>query len=867
MAASSSHSVTGFEPAFMMDGTPNSYAFYNDHVHRRSSVQDDMTTIDEDRIEDFSDRHPFGKDGVLVTEDPVPSHVPTTARNPSLLRRLSTRLRTDGSVYRSRPSQRREYASIGESHSDVVPVDLTSLGGLGIELRERSAIHAVRGRPEVHHDTAYRGATDSASAPSFNEFRRRTLGSGMIIGAELRRDLSRADEEASTGSASAREDQIQRMRTVRQVGRSLAEERGQIIAYNEGVDLSLLDGSDIRHTSSESVDEIGDLSLLEGSRIRHQQSTTFEGMNLNRASTVPDTQSYYFPSDPDIPNWKPIFMQPPYIIFLVVIAFGLAGFQEFICQKSLEAQRETPKTALLAFDSVNEVSVWWFFVWKYLPTGITILYAMMFSLMDFEIRRLEPYYQLSKPHGARASASINLDHLTTFQYFVPFNAARLGQWAVLASTVANIIVATIAPAVQNPSVDFQPNPGCVSEEGPQLCPDGSGMKRFWVLIDPNWSRALTAAYILVGCILIFLLVQLRRKSGLLSDPKGIAGIASMATKSHILQDFRGLDLATRGDIHKRLARRTYVLYKHSIWQGEYVSEHDRDDFQDSERRLHSPHPIMLRLEAGAFFIIFMIFCLGAVPAICVTKARWIPNTLPWLPILVATILKMVWSTFEADVRLIEPFYQLSKGNCTPKNSLTLDYQSKVYGLMPVAAALNGHFLVALVGMSSVLLDVLSVTIGSFSVDSNVFLRGKDADSKTGERPADSDETYVSFWVSFGLSMAILVLAIGVACLVYHRRRHPFLPRSPSTIAAVLSFIYSSKMLTDFIDTERLDNKGMEARLTNLNKRYALGWFRGRDGKVHCAIDEEPILSRYIHGTPYSNAISGPLQDHETFYYP
>jgi hypothetical protein len=73
------------------------------------------------------------------------------------------------------------------------------------------------------------------------------------------------------------------------------------------------------------------------------------------------------------------------------------------------------------------------------------------------------------------------------------------------------------------------------------------------------------------------------------------------------------------------------------------------------------------------------------------------------------------------------------------------------------------------------------------------------------------------------------------------------------------------MLTDFIDTETLNNKQMEQRLMGLGKRYGLGWFRGRDGQIHCAIDEEPMRSAYTHGKPYTMAQAGPLQDHETFY--
>ena len=825
-----------FEPsgiAGAMSGRP-SYNQYPSHHRRQSSIPEEMLTIDETREEDFSDQRPLAKDLSTIGETPVlPSQ-----RNNSIMRRITTRLRSGGgTLYRSRPSQRMQYANIQDANTEIVPVDLSSLGGLGFELKEVPVSNAVGLTSPPEEDTAYHGAT--SSAPSFQDFRRRTLGYGMVVGAQLERNTSMREPPASATSI---ESPLERMKTVRQVGRSLAEERGQMVA----------------------VDEVIDLSSFAGPGPTDRHSKTFDEMTFSRASTIPDTKSYFFPPDPSIPNWKPFSMTPAYIVMLALIAFGLAGFQEYLCQVSIRKQNQTPKSALLAFDSVDDVSVWYFFIWKYLPTMITIFYSVLFSIMDFDIRRLEPYYQLSKPDGARAAASLNLDHLTMFQYFVPFNAARLGQWTVFASSVANILAATIAPAMQNPSVNFEPNPDCRPPNG--TCPQ-DGMRKFWVLIDTNWSRALTAAYVVVGLIALFLLNRLRRKSGLLEDPKGIAGIASMATKSHILQDFKGLDVATRGGIHKRLAHRTYILYKSSVWQGEFISNPAKDEFVDSDRRLHSPHPVMLRLSAGIPFISSMIFCLVMVPVISTTKANVIPNAVPWLPILVATVLKMVWSTFEADVRLMEPFYRLSLGKCSPRNSLTLDYQSPPYGLMPIFAALNKHFLVAVVGICSILLDILSVTIGSFSVDSGVFVRHQRLEDVPGDKPiASGDETYISFWVSLGLSVSILIIVILVACLVYLRRRHPFLPREPSTIASVLAFIYSSKMLTDFIDTEELDSKAMEARLTNLNKTYALGWFKGRDGKVHCAIDEEPMVSEYKHGKPYSDAISGPLQGAETFYY-
>src|SRR5271170_7560738 len=95
------------------------------------------------------------------------------------------------------------------------------------------------------------------------------------------------------------------------------------------------------------------------------------------------------------------------------------------------------------------------------PTMIMIVYAVLFSIMNFHIRRLEPYYQLSQPLGSRASASLNVDYLTTFQYFVPFKAFRLKQWALFLSTIGNILASSVAPSIQNPSISFVTNQNCI----------------------------------------------------------------------------------------------------------------------------------------------------------------------------------------------------------------------------------------------------------------------------------------------------------------------------------------------------------------------------------------------------------------------
>ncbi|KAI1629341.1 hypothetical protein EDD37DRAFT_645099 [Exophiala viscosa] len=789
----------------------------------------------EERLRSIDESDSMRDTGYELVEPPTPAKPRTLIPGPSsassMLRRLTTKYAPISRPrFRSnKRSKGRAYATLGDADGDQPAADISTLTGLGWEMNDMSNPDAT-GLGDS--DTRYVPPTPSSRKPDFRSFvdKRRSVGEGMRdIGVQLKRDPTKVvrrptDDAQSSQSA---EVQVDRAKTVKKFGQNLAQEKKTIVEIEEVVDLSSLEGGQPDNRAS-------------------------RGFDMRQSFMPQETKSYYFPEDPDVPNWKPFSMSSIYILSLMALALFLAGIQEYVCQRSIK--RAAENSGLLAFNEVSQISTPDFFAWKYLPTMVTIIYAVMFSIMDFDIRRLEPFYQLSRLDGARASASLNLDHLTMFQYFVPFKAFQLKQYAVLFSATGNIIASMVGPSLQNPSLNMYNNPKCPNGE----CPPHTDEKAYWVRTSTTWSRILSGSYLVVALILVILFVQLRRKSGLLSDPKGIAGIASMATKSHILQDFAGMDMATRGKIHRRLQHRRYVLYKSSIWQGEWTATQEPP--QDSESRLSSPHPVMLRLKAGIPFLLLMVFCLITIPVITLTNARVVPNAVPWLPIVIATALKLLFSTFEADVRLMEPFYQLSKGRARPENSLTLDYQATVYGWMPFKALWNRHYIVALVGFSSVILDVLTVTVGSFSVNSEVFLNLK----KKRKGESNGDETFVSFWVSLVLSVSILLVVIATTILVYVRRRHPFLPREPSTIAAVIAFIYASNMLTDFIDTETLNNKQMEQRLIGLGKRYGLGWFKGRDGQMHCAIDEEPMRSKYVHGKPYTMAQAGPLQSHETF---
>ncbi|KAF2738113.1 hypothetical protein EJ04DRAFT_70778 [Polyplosphaeria fusca] len=572
----------------------------------------------------------------------------------------------------------------------------------------------------------------------------------------------------------------------------------------------------------------------------------FDSRSILTTSQVDDGSktSYFFPQDPDMPSWRPFSMGWPWLAMLVFIALALAGLQEFLCQLSMKrAKSNQPNDGLIRFKKPGDLSVTEYFTWKYAPVLVFVIYGILWQMSDFEVKRLEPFYQLSKKSGAAAAESLNMDYLTFLSWLVPLRALRHKQFAVIYVSLATLIASSLVPILQSASINMYP-------------PQSQRREDEWksIRIDPAWSRAVTACLLFVALCGAVLMYEMRRKSGLLSDPKGIAGVAAMATRSHILADFHGLDAAPLDRIHKQLRHRRYILHKSSLWQGEYI--------RNSKEKIHEsgadPRPLMLRLRAGGPFIAYIVIVAAVIPSLMfIKKANVVTEKLPFLLTALATGIKLLWGTMNSDVRMLEPFFILSRRSA-PARTLTLDYTGTNPIFLPFKALFNRHFLVALVAWGSILAEILTVCVSSLSVDGTQFIpgqgRGDDGDAPTPTDHEDrynTEETFRSFWISVALTMGILIALVAIACLVYSRRSHKFMPRQTGTMASVLAFIHQSKMLVSFVDTEKLDSSQMTKHLEQSGKTYALGWFSGRDGDDHLGIDEEPMLAPYNYGVDWT----------------
>lgn len=515
-------------------------------------------------------------------------------------------------------------------------------------------------------------------------------------------------------------------------------------------------------------------------------------------------------------------MRTCFILFLLFISLLMLIGAEVLYQLSDRGMlRENKKPGILAFKTVDDLGLVSFAVWKYMPTVVAVIYGILWKITDTEVKRAEPYYQLSRGKGALAASTLNIEYQTFWSLLVPVEAVRHKQWVVVASSVTSLVAFAVVPVLLSVFVEITPSQ---KERRKMRVADSEILKV--ITVASKFTRILEATLFIILVGGVYVLVQLkRRRTGLLGDPSGIAGVAAMANKSHILMDFQGLDMASEEGIHEQLNKRTYVLHKGSLWQAHFLKESDRDNLAP---KAMNAHPLLLRLKGGVPFLIFLIlFTAVLAPMARQTPLNVVIDKTPWVLTMFSVMIKSLWEIVEKDMRMLEPFWILYNRNA-PSTVLTLDYSSTIPGWLPIKAACKGHFLLAWVGFTSVLVEILTVVLGSL-------------DYNGGE------ESDVSYNVSFWLAMVILAVLILSMSLVLHFRRQTFLPRQPGTISSVLAFIHQSNMLVDFEGTEEASTAERRDKLAAIKKTYGFGWFKGRDGRKHLGIDFEVLSGSYKFG--------------------
>lgn len=111
-------------------------------------------------------------------------------------------------------------------------------------------------------------------------------------------------------------------------------------------------------------------------------------------------------------------MRAPVLMALTVLTLLIAGAIEVLAQLShsrgglalSRTQDDIPQHAMISY--------------LYAPTVVAVLYSLLWSWVDLDIKRMQPWFELSKPEGATAQNSMFLDYPYDFIATVPIKAAR-----------------------------------------------------------------------------------------------------------------------------------------------------------------------------------------------------------------------------------------------------------------------------------------------------------------------------------------------------------------------------------------------------------------------------------------------------------
>lgn len=123
------------------------------------------------------------------------------------------------------------------------------------------------------------------------------------------------------------------------------------------------------------------------------------------------------------PLWKPATLRFPVLGSIFTVTVLMIIGLEILAY--LSVGKNNSNGGGLAFAAtVDDISTIATVSYLYLPTVIAVIYSIIWSWIDLDSKRLEPWFQLSKPDGAAAEDSLLLQYPFDFLPFVPIRAAR-----------------------------------------------------------------------------------------------------------------------------------------------------------------------------------------------------------------------------------------------------------------------------------------------------------------------------------------------------------------------------------------------------------------------------------------------------------
>ncbi|THZ31839.1 hypothetical protein D6C91_00634 [Aureobasidium pullulans] len=384
--------------------------------------------------------------------------------------------------------------------------------------------------------------------------------------------------------------------------------------------------------------------------------------------------------DAAVHNWKPISLRLPFLQFML-----LATISTIIILQSLLYKSQTQGGILFA-PSIDELPLSVAFSYRYAPTIIAVIYGFLWSWIDHDTKRMEPYFQLCSPGGASA------EEILLLQYPLDF--------------IAIIVSWTLVPL-----------------QAAIFATENQTHAQVLVLL-PGFTYAVEALLVLIAlCNMSVIHFSVTRKCKFQSDPSAIISHMSATSEdAELLALFDDLINRPSEDLHTALMGSVCSMNNDGKLELQSAPTLNHNSGQKAKQTLQSDkgHPPELQWYSGVLFLAIQLACIAVLgflfhqaragsglplPSISRFMRQILQNC---IPVTLSACLEPVWVLLTRHLCELQTSTELRRGKVTSMKSVNPAHMSLPPQLAIFEALRAGHFMLSLLAFVATLASVLTV---------------------------------------------------------------------------------------------------------------------------------------------------------------
>jgi hypothetical protein len=178
-----------------------------------------------------------------------------------------------------------------------------------------------------------------------------------------------------------------------------------------------------------------------------------------------------------------------------------------------------------------------YFVASYLPVLTAVVFSALWCIVDNSIKRMEPFYQLARPTGAKGTRSLTMKSGTSGMGIglTAYHALSFGHWTVALSSAISFLVMLIVP-LSSEMIFINTKASCTPVSHRVTHCFGK------LQVSKNIARAIEGLLVCAAVLCASIVWMMRdRLSGVYADPSSIASLATLLQNEDMLQELRRLD--------------------------------------------------------------------------------------------------------------------------------------------------------------------------------------------------------------------------------------------------------------------------------------------------------------------------------------